>query len=190
MLKGEVINMTHDSEGTLMFLNEFEPLIHKTLNSLNISQYQNDYEDFFQEFQIQLLKILHKFQSDSTDLDEINYKFVAYAKQGLYWHGLNLLRKKNQQPYQPIGIDEQEWLVHSDISAADFIKSTVEIEEFFDLAKERLSEKEYLFMMQLIEGKYTMQVIADAYGVSRMTIYNWKEKIQIKLQDIKDCLTD
>lgn len=182
--------MTIDSEGTIVFLDEFKPLIYKTLNTLNISQHHPDYEDFFQEFQIQLLKILHKFQSDSTDLDEINCKFIAYAGQGLYWHGLALLRKKSQQPFQPIGTDQIEWLAHSDITEAGQLESTVGIEEFFDAAKKRLSEKEYLFMMQLIEGKYTMQVIADAYGVSRTTVYKWKEKIQEKLQDLKDCLRD
>lgn len=182
--------MTIDSEGTVMFLNQFKPLIHKTLQTLNISQYQNDYDDFFQEFQIQLLKISQKFQYDSIDLDEINCKFLAYAGQGLYWHGLSLLKKKSQQPFQPIGTDQIDTFSLSDVSEIASLESSLETEEFFDGAKNRLSDKEYLFMMQLIEGRYTMQEIADAYGVSRTTIYKWKEKIQMRLQDIKECLTD
>lgn len=182
--------MTIDSEGTTLFLNQFEPLIHKTLNSMNIVQNQNDYEDFFQEFQIKLLEISQKFQSEVEDRDIQRYQFVAYAKQGLYWHGLSLLRKKNQQPFQPIEMEQIEWWSDNEVSDIPVQEETLQTKEFMEGAKQRLSEKEYRFMLQLIEGQYTMQEIASIYNVSRTTIYNWKEKIQDRLQDLKKCISD
>lgn len=182
--------MTIDSEGTLNFLEQFEPLIHKTLTVLNISQSQNDYEDFFQEFQIKLLEISQKFQSDVEDRDVQRYQFVAFAGRGLYWHGLSLLRKKKQQPFQPIEMEQIEWWSDQEPTEATLPEETLETKEFLEGAKQRLSEKDYQFMLQLIEGKYTMQEMANDYGVSRTTIYKWKERIQTRLLDLKKCLTD
>lgn len=177
-----------DSLRTLYFLKEFEPLVHKSLSKLNISQRDRDYDDFFQELQIKLLKIIEKFECDSPDIDEKRYKFVFYAGQGLYWHGLELLRIRNNRHFDLIENDQLEWFAHQDISDDEALTSTLQTEEFFELAKERLSDKEYSLLLKLAEGSYTMQELADAYEVSRTTIYKWRDKIQTRLQDIRDCL--
>lgn len=182
--------MTIDSQGTIHFLKQFEPLIHKALNTLNISQSQNDYEDFFQEFQIKLLEISQKFESDAEERDIQRYQFVAYAKQGLYWHGLSLLRKQNQQSFQPIEMEQIEWWTDKEPAEVELREETLETREFLEKAKRRLSEKDYQFMLRLVENQSTMQEIASFYGVSRTTIYKWKERIQIKLHDLKECLKD
>lgn len=183
--------MTFDSEGTNKFLKQFEPLIHKTLNTLNISQTQSDYDDFFQEFQIHLLNLSQKFQPDVSNQEIQRYKFVAYAKQGLYWHGISLLRQQNQEPFQPLEMEQIEWWADNE-GSSDALpqEETLQTMEFMEEAKGRLSEKEYQFLLQIVEERYTMKEIAAAYGVSRTTIYKWKEKIQKRLQDLKDCLTD
>lgn len=179
-----------DSIGTVNFLTQFEPLIHKTLAVLNISQSQSDYEDFFQEFQIKLLEISQKFQSDVEDREIQRYQFVAYAGQGLYWHGLSLLRKKNQQPFQPLEMEQLEWWADREPTEHALPEESLQTQEFLEAAQERLSKKDYHFMLQLISEQYTMQEIASSYGVSRTTVYKWKERLQTRLLDLKDCLTD
>lgn len=182
--------MDMESEGTNNFLKTFEPLIHKVLNQLNIRQNHMNYEDYYQELQIKLVDILKVFKNDSVDLDEKNCKFIAYARQGLYWEGLDLLRKSNREA-KKIGESRPiEWL--EDRNAVNFNSFNLNIytEDFFRLAKRRLSSKDFLLLLQLADGQYTMQELADEYGVVRDTIYEWKNRIRDRLKDIKDCLED
>lgn len=182
--------MDMEPEGTSNFLKTFKPLIHKVLNQLNIRQSHMNYEDYYQELQIKLIDILKFFKNDSLDLDEKNCKFVAYAKQGLYWEGLDLLRKDNRRPKKASGSRPIEWLEDRKAVNFDSFDLNLYTEDFFRLAKKRLSSKDFLLLLQLADGQYTMQELADEYGVVRDTIYQWKNRIQERLEDIKDCLKD
>lgn len=183
--------MNIGSEDVANFLEEFKPLIYKVLQKLNIQQRHMDYEDFFQELQIQLLKISKSFKSDTSDSEIERYKFLAYADRGLYWYGLNLLRQ--QQPHHSFETVDEESIdrlaLKNDLTAG-VAEPNLYTQEFFDLAKKRLSAKEYSLLLQFAKGKYTMQELADEQGVSRDTVYQWKYKIQERLQDIKECLKD
>lgn len=180
--------MVIDSEGTAKFLEEFKPLIHKTLQRVNIPPSHVDHDDFFQELQIKLLSILEKFQSNTTDLETKKYKFIAYAGQGLYWHSINLIRRQSLQFTAMPDEESMDWLAQKKTVETDSFESTIHTKEFFELAKQRLSKADYVFLIDLIERECTMQELADAYGVSRTTIYNRRKKLQIRLQDLKECL--
>lgn len=180
--------MNLDFEASSIFLKDYTPLIHKVLQQLNIPQNHMDYEDYFQELQIKLIEILQNFKNDSADLEEKNAKFVAYAGRGLYWHGLDLLGKKTNLPFDTVDNDYIDWLANHELADSTSFESNLSTEDFFHLAKKRLSEKEYLLLIQLAEGQHTMQELADEYGVARDTIYQWKHKIQNRLEGIKDCL--
>ena len=52
--------MTYDALDLNDFLLQFQPLVYKTLNRLNIRSTHMDYDDYFQELQIHLLKIREK----------------------------------------------------------------------------------------------------------------------------------
>lgn len=182
--------MMMDFEGAAAFLKQFNPLIHKTLQRLNMTQMQMDYEDYHQELQIKLIEILMVFKNDSGDLEEKNAKFVAYAGQGLYWHGLDLLQKKKHQAFERPDSESIEYLADYQTLDLESFEVDLYMEDFFRLAKKRLSEKDYSLLLQLASGQYTMQELATEYDVARDTIYQWKNKIQARLQDLKDCLID
>lgn len=182
--------MDDDFEGMTSFFKQFKPLLHKTLNRLSIFSNNMDYEDYYQELQIKLVDILKHFQNDSVDLEEKNSKFVAYAGQGLYWHGLDLIRNKEGNSLGTIESKSLEYLVDGQLFSNSITEGSLNIREFFDLAKKRLSSKDFDFLLQLADGQQTMEELAKDYGVTRATLYQWKKRITFRLVDIKDCLTD
>lgn len=177
-------------DGLAGFLKQFRPLIYKTLNRLNIYSCQMDYEDYFQELQIKLIDLLKKFKNDSGDWEEMNAKFVAYAGRGLYWYGLDLLRDKNKNSFKTMASSTLEFALEGDCESIDHLESTLYTEDFFRLARKRLSVKDYDFLVKLSNNSSSMQDLADDYGVARDTLYQWKNRLKIRLEDIKDCIQD
>lgn len=177
-------------DGATCFLKQFQLLIHKVLHRLNMHQGQMDYEDYYQELQIKLIDILKGFENDSPDLEEKNAKFTAYASQGLYWHGLDLLRNKNKNSFLTTESASFDYMLDGDTQSVDSLKSTLNTEDFFRLAKKRLSEKDYIFLLQIAHGQQTMEELAVDYGVAKDTVYQWKNRLKERLDGIKDCIID
>lgn len=184
------MEMTSNNEGTINFLKKFKPLIHKCLQQMNIPPQHMDYEDYYQELQIKLLDILAKFKSDTSDVEEKNNKFTAYAGRGLYWHGVDLLRKKQNHSLETTESDKIEYLRNQESSESDDLETDLYTDDFFRLAKKRLSPEDFTLLIQLAEGKHTMSELAEKHGIVRATVYQRKERIQNRLADIKDCLKD
>lgn len=182
--------MSLEELGVHRFLEQFTPLIHRTLQRLSIYPQNMDYEDYYQELQIKLMDILRRFKIDSADLEEVNAKFTAFAGRGLYWHGLDLVRSKKNQSLASFEPDQIERLEDEESREEQQMERKLSTEDFFRLAKKRLSEKDFQLLLQFASGNYRMQDLADEYGVARDTIYQWKNKIQIRLADLKDCLMD
>lgn len=173
------------------FLVDFKPLIYKTLKRLNIQPRHMDYEDCFQELQIHLLSIRKSYLKSGklADAETERYKFTSYAGQGLYWHGLNLIKKNKKAAFQAIDSKDIEWLNHAQNNKPS-TRSDIVLSDFFCQAKKMLTDEDYLLLLFLADEEYTIDKIAEEMQVSRSTIYQRKSRIQERLQDIKDCLTD
>lgn len=169
-------------------LEKYEPLIHKTLKNLNIFESDMDYEDFFQELQIHLLEIFSRFKPDTTNEEIRSYKFIAYAQTGLRWKAIQLLEKRDTLVHQVGTISQIDWLNNKYGNEQSNLKTNMYVNEFLNLTKNMLNDKEQILLSYLLDESYTMQEIADKYSVSRVTIYNRKEKIKNKLMCIKDCI--
>lgn len=178
--------MNKESECLHQILIQFEALVHKTMNRLNISQNNMHYEDFTQELQIQLIEIFQSFDGNPLESEIDCYKFIAYAGQGLYWHGLNLLRQGNLEMIYPTDEEQIDWF----IEGVKDTQNNLYINDFLQQAKPRLSEEDYLLVLYMCEGKYTVLELANLMGVSRTTIYQRRKRIQLRLQDLKECLID
>lgn len=177
-------------DGVEIFLKQFRPLIYKTLSRLNIFSRQMDYEDYFQELQIKLIDLLAHFKNDSGDWEEMNAKFIAYAGQGLYWYGLDLIRNKSKNSLKTMEASSLEIVLDGDYQSIDDLESSLFTEDFLRLAKRRLSVRDFDFLLRLIKSQSTMQELADDYGVARDTLYQWKKRLRMRLVDIKDCIQD
>lgn len=180
--------MHADSEEYNDLLRQFEPLIHKTIHRLNIHQNHMDYDDFFQELQLQLVKVYQSSQGEPLTNDIERYKFTAYASKGLYWHGINLLKKKDHNSLLTMEDEKLDWLIHQHTEGDLPSESNIHIEDFFKAAQKRLSGADFELLGFIVEDSYTIQELADIFGVSRDTIYQRKKRIRERLSDIKECL--
>lgn len=176
--------MNKESECLNQVLIQFEALVHKTMNRLNIPQNNMHYEDFTQKLQIQLIEIFQSFDGNPLDSEIDRYKFIAYAGQGLYWHGLNLLRQDNLEMIYPTDEEQIDWF----IEGVEDARNNLYVDDFLQQAKPRLSDEDYLLVLYMCEGKYTVLELANLMGVSRDTIYQRRKKIQLRLKDLKECL--
>lgn len=181
-------SLNEDPEDLNALLLQFEALIHKTMSRLNIPQNNMFYEDFTQELALELVEIYQTFEGEPLASDIDRYKFTAYAGRGLYWHGLNLLRQDKLDTFYATDEEEMDWLQEQGEDAAETLTTSIYIEDFLKQAQVRLSAEDYQLLLYLMEGKYTMQELAELMGVSRDTIYQRRQKMQGRLKDLKECL--
>ena len=180
--------MQEDANHLNELLIQFEALIHKTMQRLNIPQTNMFYEDFTQELYIQLIEIYYTFEGDPLAIEVDRYKFTAYAGRGLYWHGLNLLRQDKLDTFQATDEEQLDWLQEQEEQLTQTSSASLYIEDFLKQARARLAVEDYRLLLYLVEGTYTMKELAKLLGVSRDTIYQRRKRIQDRLQDLKECL--
>jgi len=169
-------------------LRQFEALIHKTMNRLNIAQTHMFYDDFTQELKLQLIEIYQSFTGNPLESEIDRYKFTAYAGQGLYWHGLNLLRQDKLDTFYATDEETMDWLQGEKGEGGKNFETSLYIEDFLKQAKVRLTAEDYRLLLYLVEGQHTMETLAKRMGVSRDTIYQRRKRIQTRLDDLKECL--
>lgn len=186
--------MTLASMDTDEFLIKYKPLIFKTLHRLNIKQNHMDYDDYYQELLLHLLKIRNKFIASKkyADKDDKNRQslFIAYAKRGLYWHGVNMIKKNQTLVFNSTEDEELEWLSLTDTPSSSQLHENICLEDFFLQARKRLTDEDYKLLLYLSDGRYSNREIAVRMQVSLSVIYTRKEKIQKRLEGIKECLKD
>lgn len=149
-----------------------------------------DYEDFLQEFRIHLIDILYMFEGDPLASNEERYKFTAYAGNGLYWHGLNLLKKNKPEILYTTDEDQFDWMIDTKDDLENLLNTNLHIQDFLSEARKRLSYQDYLLLMFIAEGSHSMVEIAEYLEITPSTIYQRKKKIQKRLEGIKGCLED
>lgn len=177
--------MDLQSINTNKMLIKYKPLIFKTLHRLRIHQHHMYFDDFFQELQIKLLSIYKEFEGDPLNVEEDSYKFTAFAGNGLYWRGIDLFKNKNFNTL-PISEDEAlEKIVNATADEENMLESNVFLREFMSEVRKKLTDSEYLLFSYLAEGDYTMTEIADLMAVSRGTLYNRRQNMQIKIEEFK-----
>lgn len=160
-------------------LDQFEPLIHKTLSRLFISQTHVNYQDYFQELRIKLLDIEATFDGDAMGKDRI--RFVAYAGQGLKWHLLSILRKNSRQ--KEVSVEDITTLAEETIMPIESSKAAVL--SFLEEIRRRLTLEEYELVLMLCDDTFTIEEIAEYFGIRRQTVYKRRAKIVSKIEDLK-----
>lgn len=159
-------------------LNQFTPLVHKVLIEHGQKRNHKDYEDYYQELCIKLVEIAQEYEGDP--LGDDRYRFTYYAKKGLSWHLIDLLKKDRHNEYEQ--------------SLSDFIfesegveASKENITAFMTEMVHRVTESELQLIKAFLDGN-TLQEIAKQFKVSRKTISKRKKHIQEKLSDLKSFL--
>jgi|SRR5699024_8559317 len=162
---------------------QYTPLIHHVMKGLYLNLSDSYYEDYLQELYIKLFEIAAAFDGDPLDKD--NYRFTHYAKRGLRWHLIDLLRsakKSNVEvPFLDIYFLDKEKVEHSE-------DSRLRLSSFYTEVKQKLTKQELTLLVEMIAGNHTLQELATNYGVSRKTISERKKVIRDKLHSLKEVL--
>ena len=174
--------MFRNESRTQRLLDQFEPLIHKTLYRCQIWADHPHSEDYQQLLRLQLLKIAERFGQDPLDEAERG-RFVHYASQGLYWHLIDLLRQEGRQQAPLVSLDDAQ---ASELSAAAGPLSGAE--QFIRAAQRVLGPEELSLFYKLAEGNWSVQSLADYYGVSPRTIHRRRQRLAQQLAPYKDLL--
>ena len=165
-------------------LTEFDPLLHCVLKDAHVSPSMLYYEDFLQELRLKLLSFLDRFEGNPLGADR--YAFTAYARKGLYWGVMDLLRKEKRQWHTPL---EKEDVLDAGLMQV-YQQSHLSIQLFEQEARRRLNRKELAVYYLLLESDYTMQEIADRLGCRRQTVHNIRQRIRQKLAPCKTFLSE
>ena len=163
-------------------LDQYEPLIHKTLYRCQIWGNHPHSEDYQQLLRLQLLKIAERFGQDPLDEAERG-RFVHYASQGLYWHLIDLLRRDSRQQEPLVSLDQA--------SPTTTTSSRIPLAGanlFVRAAQRVLAPEELSLFYKLTEGTWSVQSLADYYGVTPRTIHRRRERLAHQLAPYKDLL--
>ncbi|MGX7107817.1 sigma-70 family RNA polymerase sigma factor [Hutsoniella sourekii] len=164
-------------------LDQFEPLLHKTLNSLGIYGFHPDRDDYLQELRLKLIDLALSFQGDLKDLD-VARQFVAYSQRGLRWHLINLLKQPNADKldFSDVSI-ESEWEAMGCLDPQDYLT-----QDLLSQLRLILNPTEYQIVHLIATDKLTMTQVAEELNLSRKTLYQYRQRIQDKLAPYKDFL--
>src|SRR5699024_10737969 len=114
-----------------------------------------------------------------------SYKFTAYADNGLYWHGLNLLRQNEPEILYTDDEEQLDWFIYKESDLENLLSTDLHIQDFLNEAKKRLIYQDYLLLMFIIEGHHSVEEIAEFLEFAPSTIYQRKKSIQKRLEGIK-----
>lgn len=165
-------------------LDQYSPLLHGTLRDLYIYADDNNYEDYLQELRVKLITIASKFEGDPIDKDK--YRFTSYAKQGLKWFMIDMLRKAKNISNE-ISLADITFVSGEDVST--LLEETRDsLYQFLTEVEDRLNKKELTLFWAILSEHYTLSELSKHFKVSRKTISLRKRKLLDKLKPLKDIL--
>ena len=164
-------------------LSQYEPLIHRTLSRLNIRQNYRDYDDFAQELRLKLLDIYETFDGNACEEDK--FRFSSYAGKGLYWHGVNLLRKQEDTDMPS---EAREIADHQQPQPSLFETTKENLQSFLQEAEKKLTYREMFVLRCFMDGSYLLKDIAEILDVTSQRIVQYRQKIAMKLESSKSLL--
>jgi len=167
------------------FLTVHEPLVYGALKACHVAYSQANYEDYLQIGRLKLVEAYETYPSDLSD-EERYYQFTGYAYQRVRWGILDELRKavkaRERECMLPDGeVLEQPGLGVSLSSGENSCEEAVIYWELFQSMLQCLSEQEQKYLEDAVIRRLSVKVIAEKYGVSRKTVYQWKHRIGQKL---------
>lgn len=180
-------SMTPEHDHRHLVLEQFEPLIHKSLSQMNVKPHYRDYDDFAQELRLKLLDVYQRF--DGQALEEDRYRFIAYAGQALRWTVANLLRKQ-QDLAEPRGQMNATQLgeLHTQSQSHTDIKNQYNLPSFLTEAYPLLSYEEQLALDCCMDGEFSALDIAGILGCSLGKLKNTYQTIADQLFPFKSLL--
>ena len=83
-------------------LARYRLLLHHVLHQYHLLAKDQDYDDYFNELYLHLVRLARDFDGDALSESD-RFRFVGYAQRGLSWHLGQLLAKRSRQAQGLIG---------------------------------------------------------------------------------------
>ena len=175
--------LTKELEDDFFFVHD--SIVYGVLKRCNIWFDHPDYDDFVQ---IGLLKLVEAYEHFPEDLfhEKGFYQFTGYAFQKIRWALVDELRKKSLAMGR-----ETDWPDDTDSWQSLTVKDNEDwmIWELLPSMLRCLAPNEQKYLKDAVLNQLSVTEIAKKYGVSRKTVYSWKNKTAQKLEHYRSVLT-
>lgn len=145
---------------------DHEVIIYGVLKRLNITKSHKDYDDLLQEGRLAFIKAYQRAPKDDGQV------CLPYIYQGVYWDLLDYLKRQTRINQHQETDDDNEILELPQANLPD-----CEI----DLVYQQILKNCDNYQRKYLIGKYQLGLnpteMARYFGVSRKTIYQWKQGI-------------
>ena len=101
-------------------LARYRLLLHHVLHQYHLMAKDQDYDDYFNELYLHLVRLARDFDGDALSESD-RFRFVGYAQRGLSWHLGQLLAKRSRQAQVLIGNQKvlQRYVLSVNIKSID-----------------------------------------------------------------------
>lgn len=148
-------------------IQQFEALIHHVLTQWTLPN--GSYDDYAQELRLKLLDLAQAFEGDPLGADR--YPFVAYARRGLRWQLMDLVKQDSQPDALPLETFQET------LSAPDpQPDSQLVLHQALAQVQAQLPASHHQLLTLRLQG-YSMTECSQVLGVSRKTLYKWRQAL-------------
>lgn len=162
-------------------LSQYNGVIYQAMKQTGIYKSSPDFEDFYQNG---CIKLFEAYQTCSEDplSEENRYQFVKYSGQKLRWFFLDEKRKEKNHA-ERTEFASEERLEH--VPSFDYFEAEFEFQEQAAQLMHCLTAKELLFLRERFFLGLSVTDIAKKHGVSRKTVYQWRNTLQEKARFLR-----
>lgn len=162
-----------------------DAIVYGALKKCQIPYNHPDYEDYLQNGRLKLVEAYESFPKDLAE-EEAFYQFTGYAFQKVKWGILDELRIKIRraerempmpEDWEPMVVDEK-FNLDSDVLMCDMYQSMLSY----------LTEVEQMYLNDAVILQLSVTDIAKKRGVSRKTVYAWRQRVAEMLAEYKSIL--
>ncbi|MCQ9210464.1 sigma-70 family RNA polymerase sigma factor [Granulicatella seriolae] len=167
-------------ETTNKLLEQYEPLIHHTLKTMNLTSYHTDYQDLLQNGRILLIEAYLTSKEDAFE-EPSRYRFANYAKKSIRWMCLDHFRKTNKISQKEVITGDQVLVDTQDLQHEHDYQS-LEYKELLDKIQRKLSPHEWQVFLALLDEEKSRKQIAADLQIDRKRLYRQRKRIQEKIK--------
>ncbi|GEK90975.1 sigma-70 family RNA polymerase sigma factor [Alkalibacterium kapii] len=160
------------------FLFVHESLVYGVLKACHVGYTQAYYDDYVQIGRLNLIQAYEVFPEDLRE-EQNYYRFTGFAYQRVRWAILDELRKAAKERERESGVIDTS--VFEAPMSNDRSEESVVYWELFQSMFACLNEQEKEYLEDAVILRLNVSAMAKKYGVSRKTVYQWKQRVGKKL---------
>ena len=158
-------------------LARYRLLLHHVLHQYHLLAKDQDYDDYFNELYLHLVRLARDFDGDALSESD-RFRFVGYAQRGLSWHLGQLLAKRSRQAQGLIG--NQKVLHFAEQAGAsrpplDDLVNSLQLSQV-------LSPADYHFLCVAQNEQLSLRAKCQELGICKNTYYARLKRLRQTLQ--------